>query len=234
MYSKGLISTAFISNVTPAGELKFEVATNNRIFTFKAESEGLFILPWFRLIYAIEMCLLRLRVQIYIYVHYLHFYVHTYICTCFTKRVNLPAERNEWVEVLQDCIRGRSLCSSTMNSCSPLTPNHQGFLELKGLRSKLYTVVASDKVFLYKNIEVRTLLCDYRHEKFIFVNCNWERGVCVCVRVCMYVHVHIYIYIYNIKIDTLVVPDEITKSIFLSGLSYWHWYHVHWDECRKY
>ncbi|XP_055369965.1 arf-GAP with Rho-GAP domain, ANK repeat and PH domain-containing protein 1-like isoform X2 [Betta splendens] len=105
MYSKGLISTAFITNVTSVGELKFEVATNNRIFTFKAESE---------------------------------------------------AERNEWVEVLQDCTRGRSLSSSTMNPGSPLTPNYQGFLELKGLRSKLYTVVASDKVFLYKNVE------DYR------------------------------------------------------------------------
>lgn len=45
-----------------------------------------------------------------------------------------------------------------MNPGSPLTPDYQGYLELKGLRSKLYTVVASDKVFLYKNVDVRTFL----------------------------------------------------------------------------
>ncbi|XP_069573482.1 arf-GAP with Rho-GAP domain, ANK repeat and PH domain-containing protein 1 isoform X1 [Brachyistius frenatus] len=104
VYSKGIISTAFITNVTSVGELKFEVVTNNRTFIFRAESE---------------------------------------------------AERNEWVTVLQDYTRGRPR-RITMNPGSPLTPDYQGYLELRGLRSKLYTVVASDKVFLYKNID------DYR------------------------------------------------------------------------
>ncbi|XP_037631006.1 arf-GAP with Rho-GAP domain, ANK repeat and PH domain-containing protein 1-like isoform X3 [Sebastes umbrosus] len=101
VYSKGIISTAFITNVTSVGELKFEVVTSNRTFIFRAESE---------------------------------------------------VERNDWVAVLQDCTRGRHL-RSTMNPCSPLTPEFQGNLELRGLRCKIYTVVASDKVFLYKNIE---------------------------------------------------------------------------------
>ncbi|XP_054649998.1 arf-GAP with Rho-GAP domain, ANK repeat and PH domain-containing protein 1-like isoform X3 [Dunckerocampus dactyliophorus] len=104
VYSKGIISTASITNVTSVGELKFEVITNNRTFIFKAESE---------------------------------------------------AERNEWVTLLQDCTRGRQR-RSTMNPGSPLTPDFKGYLELKGLRSKLFTVVATDKVFLYKNME------DYR------------------------------------------------------------------------
>uniref|UniRef100_A0A8D0D001 ArfGAP with RhoGAP domain, ankyrin repeat and PH domain 1 n=1 Tax=Sander lucioperca TaxID=283035 RepID=A0A8D0D001_SANLU len=104
VYSKGIISTAFITNVTSVGELKFEVVTNNRTFIFRAESEG---------------------------------------------------ERNDWVTVLKDCSRGR-YWRSTMNPSSPLTPDYQGYLELRGLRSKLYTVVASDKVFLYKTME------DYR------------------------------------------------------------------------
>uniref|UniRef100_A0A3B4T2W6 ArfGAP with RhoGAP domain, ankyrin repeat and PH domain 1 n=2 Tax=Seriola dumerili TaxID=41447 RepID=A0A3B4T2W6_SERDU len=104
IYSKGIVSTAFITNVTSVGELKFDVATNNRTFIFRAENE---------------------------------------------------AERNDWVTVLQDCTKGRHR-RSTMNPASPLTPDYQGYLELKGLRSKLYTVVVSDKVFLYKNID------DYR------------------------------------------------------------------------
>ncbi|XP_072248713.1 arf-GAP with Rho-GAP domain, ANK repeat and PH domain-containing protein 1 isoform X3 [Leuresthes tenuis] len=104
VYSKGIISTAFITNVASVGELKFEVVTNNRTFIFRAESE---------------------------------------------------AEKKEWVTALQDCTRGRHR-SSIINPGSPLTPDYQGYLELRGLRSKLYTVVASDKVFLYKNLD------DYR------------------------------------------------------------------------
>ncbi|KAK5605579.1 hypothetical protein CRENBAI_010017, partial [Crenichthys baileyi] len=104
VYSKGFISTVFITNVSSVGELKFEVATNNRTFIFRAESE---------------------------------------------------AERNEWVTVLRDYTGGRH-SQSTINAGSSLAPDSQGYLELRGLRSKLYTVVASDKVFLYKNID------DYR------------------------------------------------------------------------
>uniref|UniRef100_A0AAQ6A4X2 ArfGAP with RhoGAP domain, ankyrin repeat and PH domain 1 n=1 Tax=Amphiprion ocellaris TaxID=80972 RepID=A0AAQ6A4X2_AMPOC len=106
VYSKGIISTAFITNVTSVGELKFEVVTNNRTFIFRSESE---------------------------------------------------ADRNNWVTVLQDCTRGRHR-RSTMSPGSPLTPDYQGYLELRGLRSKLYTVVALDKVFLYKNMDVRPLI----------------------------------------------------------------------------
>ncbi|XP_069390078.1 arf-GAP with Rho-GAP domain, ANK repeat and PH domain-containing protein 1 isoform X2 [Paralichthys olivaceus] len=104
VYSKGIISTAFITNVTSVGELKFEVATNNRTFIFRAESE---------------------------------------------------AERNDWVTVLQDCNRGRHR-RNTMSPGSLSSPEFQGYLELKGLRPKLYTVIASDKVYLFKNID------DYR------------------------------------------------------------------------
>ncbi|XP_061538653.1 arf-GAP with Rho-GAP domain, ANK repeat and PH domain-containing protein 1-like isoform X2 [Phycodurus eques] len=104
VYSKGIISTASITNVTSVGELKFEVITNNRTFIFKAESD---------------------------------------------------VERKEWVTVLQDSTRGRQR-RSTLNPGSPLTLEFKGYLELKGLRSKLYTVVTLDKVFLYKNME------DYR------------------------------------------------------------------------
>ncbi|XP_040901612.1 arf-GAP with Rho-GAP domain, ANK repeat and PH domain-containing protein 1-like isoform X2 [Toxotes jaculatrix] len=104
VYSKGIISTAFITDVNRVGELKFEVATSNRTFIFRAESE---------------------------------------------------VERDLWMDALEGCTGGRHQ-RYTMNSGLTLAPDHQGYLELKGLRSKLYTVVASDKVFLYKNID------DYR------------------------------------------------------------------------
>uniref|UniRef100_A0A8K9X661 ArfGAP with RhoGAP domain, ankyrin repeat and PH domain 1 n=1 Tax=Oncorhynchus mykiss TaxID=8022 RepID=A0A8K9X661_ONCMY len=80
----------------------------------------------------------------------------------FLFRAESDFERNEWVSVLQNFTRGRQEGSreitshSSMTPGSPLTPEQQGYLELRGLRSKLYTVVSGDKVFLYKNME------DYR------------------------------------------------------------------------
>ncbi|KAM8853282.1 arf-GAP with Rho-GAP domain, ANK repeat and PH domain-containing protein 1 isoform 1-T1 [Synchiropus picturatus] len=104
VYSKGIICVPSITNVSSVGELKFDVVTSNRTFTFRADNE---------------------------------------------------ADRNDWVTLLSDCTRGQHT-RSTMNPGSPMSAERQGYLELKGLRSKLYTVVAADKVFLYKNIE------DYR------------------------------------------------------------------------
>uniref|UniRef100_A0A674BBM2 ArfGAP with RhoGAP domain, ankyrin repeat and PH domain 1 n=1 Tax=Salmo trutta TaxID=8032 RepID=A0A674BBM2_SALTR len=78
----------------------------------------------------------------------------------FLFKAESDSERNEWVAVLQSFTRGHQEGSREMTSFltpgSPLTPEQQGYLELRGLRSKLYTVVSGDKVFLYKNME------DYR------------------------------------------------------------------------
>lgn len=77
--------------------------------------------------------------------------------------------RDNWVAALQDCTRGRHVLGTT-SSGPPLTPDYQGYLVLRGLRHKLYklyTVVASDRVFLYKNLEVRSHLCVYRHDQFV-------------------------------------------------------------------
>ncbi|CAL1570258.1 unnamed protein product [Knipowitschia caucasica] len=104
VYSKGFISTAFITNVSSVGELKFEVVTNNRTFIFRAESE---------------------------------------------------AERDEWVAMLKACTGGPQY-RNTISPGSPLAPDFYGYLVLRGIRSRLYTAVAMDKVFLYKNMD------DYR------------------------------------------------------------------------
>lgn len=143
MYSKGFISTAFITNVTSVGELKFEVATNHRTFTFRAESDGATILftrarvparsatpgalPEYGCNVVVTMCL------------------HV-----------PPVERSEWVVALEDCIRQKQQLIAISSS---LIPHFEGFLEHRGLRSKIYTVVLSDKVFLFKNMEVGRRLC---------------------------------------------------------------------------
>lgn len=69
-------------------------------------------------------------------------------------RVCVSAERNEWVSALQEATgewrRSRELVAHP-GAC---TAEMQGYLELRGLRSKLFVVVSGDKVYLYKNTEV--------------------------------------------------------------------------------
>uniref|UniRef100_A0A3B1KJ68 ArfGAP with RhoGAP domain, ankyrin repeat and PH domain 1 n=1 Tax=Astyanax mexicanus TaxID=7994 RepID=A0A3B1KJ68_ASTMX len=72
----------------------------------------------------------------------------------FLFRAESDSERNEWVSVLQDMtgpVRARVSNELTLNPM--VNSEMKGYLELRGLRSKLYTVVCGDKVFLYKNIE---------------------------------------------------------------------------------
>lgn len=124
MDSKGFISTAFITNVNAVGDVKFEVVTNNRTFVFRAESEG---------VNTPEATWLLV------------------VCSFLLSVILVSARRNSWVTALQDCTAGRHLQGST--SMLP-TPDYQGYLDLRGFRGKHYAVVASDKVFLYKTIEV--------------------------------------------------------------------------------
>lgn len=64
----------------------------------------------------------------------------------FLFRAESELERSEWVSALRSTVG-----VSRANAC--LDPEMKGYLELRGLRSKLYTVVCADKVFLYKNTE---------------------------------------------------------------------------------
>uniref|UniRef100_A0A8C1KLM8 ArfGAP with RhoGAP domain, ankyrin repeat and PH domain 1 n=1 Tax=Cyprinus carpio TaxID=7962 RepID=A0A8C1KLM8_CYPCA len=75
----------------------------------------------------------------------------------FLFRAESDSERSEWVTVLKSCVgvsHARTSLDMTFNPC--VSYEMKGYLELRGLRSKLYTVVCADKVFLYKNTE------DYR------------------------------------------------------------------------
>ncbi|XP_041918872.1 arf-GAP with Rho-GAP domain, ANK repeat and PH domain-containing protein 1-like isoform X4 [Alosa sapidissima] len=69
----------------------------------------------------------------------------------FLFRADNDLERTEWVRVLQEVMSPQQGYELTFNPT--LTPDMQGYLELRGLRSKLYTVVSADKLFLYKNQE---------------------------------------------------------------------------------
>lgn len=105
-----------------------------------------------------------LTVMVWIYFPHLNIYMH--VCfpgafvwiwlKCDYHVFAYPVERSEWVIALEDCIRVKHQLNSTISSS--LIPHFQGYLEHRGLRSKIYTVVIADKVFLYKNMEVRGIL----------------------------------------------------------------------------
>lgn len=72
----------------------------------------------------------------------------------FLFRAESDSERNEWVSVLQDMTGPVRVRVSNELTLNPMVNSEmRGYLELRGLRSKLYTVVCGDKVFLYKNTE---------------------------------------------------------------------------------
>ncbi|NWU85434.1 ARAP1 protein, partial [Onychorhynchus coronatus] len=80
----------------------------------------------------------------------------------FVFRAESDADRNEWIQTLQQIAEERKSKAPERTSMSLATDSatepadKSGFLELRGFKHKLFVVVAGDKVFLYKNAE------DYR------------------------------------------------------------------------
>ncbi|XP_078013017.1 arf-GAP with Rho-GAP domain, ANK repeat and PH domain-containing protein 1 isoform X4 [Phascolarctos cinereus] len=76
----------------------------------------------------------------------------------FVFRAESDAERKDWMQALQQAVeeqqgRARLSKASPLEPHCPGIPDHTGSLELRGVKSKLYVVVAGDKVLLYKNLE---------------------------------------------------------------------------------
>uniref|UniRef100_A0A8B9UZS8 ArfGAP with RhoGAP domain, ankyrin repeat and PH domain 1 n=1 Tax=Anas zonorhyncha TaxID=75864 RepID=A0A8B9UZS8_9AVES len=80
----------------------------------------------------------------------------------FVFRAESDADRNEWMQTLQQVAEERKGKAPERTPVPPNAPDatepadKSGFLELRGFKHKLFVAVAGDKVFLYKNSE------DYR------------------------------------------------------------------------
>ncbi|XP_053312586.1 arf-GAP with Rho-GAP domain, ANK repeat and PH domain-containing protein 1 [Spea bombifrons] len=73
----------------------------------------------------------------------------------FVFRAESDADRNDWVKAFEQVLGERRKRFSTINQMSggPENVDKIGFLEMRGCKPKLFVVVASDKVYLYKNYE---------------------------------------------------------------------------------
>ncbi|XP_074160101.1 arf-GAP with Rho-GAP domain, ANK repeat and PH domain-containing protein 1 isoform X3 [Sminthopsis crassicaudata] len=70
----------------------------------------------------------------------------------FVFRTESDAERKDWVQALQQAMEEQRRRAQLEPPC-PGIPDQAGSLELRGVKNKLYVVVAGDKVLLYKNLE---------------------------------------------------------------------------------
>ncbi|XP_073404589.1 arf-GAP with Rho-GAP domain, ANK repeat and PH domain-containing protein 1 isoform X3 [Dendrobates tinctorius] len=70
----------------------------------------------------------------------------------FVFRAESDAERNDWIKAIQQLLEDRRYRPSRTSSLLEYV-DKCGLLEMKGCKPKLFVVVASDKVFLYKNGE---------------------------------------------------------------------------------
>ncbi|KAM4045149.1 LOW QUALITY PROTEIN: arf-GAP with Rho-GAP domain, ANK repeat and PH domain-containing protein 1 [Anomaloglossus baeobatrachus] len=70
----------------------------------------------------------------------------------FVFRAESDAERNDWIKAIQQVLEDRRSRPSSTSSL-PENVDKCGLLEMKSCKSKLFVVVASDKVYLYKNGE---------------------------------------------------------------------------------
>lgn len=76
----------------------------------------------------------------------------------FVFRAESDAERKDWMQALQQAVeeqrvRARLSRANLLEPHCPGIPDRAGSLELRGVKNKLYVVVAGDKVLLYKNLE---------------------------------------------------------------------------------
>ncbi|XP_053434051.1 arf-GAP with Rho-GAP domain, ANK repeat and PH domain-containing protein 2 isoform X2 [Nycticebus coucang] len=66
----------------------------------------------------------------------------------FVFRVEKEEERNDWISILLNALKSESLASQSQ---SIVTPEKCGYLELRGYKAKIFTVLSGNSVWLCKN-----------------------------------------------------------------------------------
>uniref|UniRef100_A0A8I3WCN8 ArfGAP with RhoGAP domain, ankyrin repeat and PH domain 2 n=1 Tax=Callithrix jacchus TaxID=9483 RepID=A0A8I3WCN8_CALJA len=66
----------------------------------------------------------------------------------FVFRVEKEEERNDWISILLNALKSQSL---TSQSQAVVTPEKCGYLELRGYKAKIFTVLSGNSVWLCKN-----------------------------------------------------------------------------------
>ncbi|XP_008579657.1 PREDICTED: arf-GAP with Rho-GAP domain, ANK repeat and PH domain-containing protein 2 [Galeopterus variegatus] len=66
----------------------------------------------------------------------------------FVFRVEKEEERNDWISILLNALKSQSL---TSQSQTVVTPEKCGYLELRGYKAKIFTVLSGNSVWLCKN-----------------------------------------------------------------------------------
>ncbi|XP_049333228.1 arf-GAP with Rho-GAP domain, ANK repeat and PH domain-containing protein 1 isoform X3 [Astyanax mexicanus] len=122
VYSKRMISLQCVSAVQPAGDQRFELITLNRTFLFKTESNQMRN-EWIKSLEEV----LSSRPQ------------------------SQHKARSEWIKSLEEVLRRRQQNGGGgvfFKSCLAKT---EGLLEMTSPRTKVYTVINNNRIYLFKN-----------------------------------------------------------------------------------
>lgn len=146
VYSKRMVSLESVDKVVSVGDLRFELHSQSRTFLFRAESTRVY-LSMFSSDHLAE-CLWHIFVFIFrLWMIFIDLY-----CVCiFTE------ERNDWVGCIEKILSERKnsleprnlfFKSGSVNIC------FEGNLEMLSPRTKVYTLISRDKLFLFRSHEV--------------------------------------------------------------------------------
>lgn len=77
-----------------------------------------------------------------------------FICMSYIFSPLISEERNDWISILLSALKSPSLASQLQ---AAVAPEKCGYLELRGYKAKIFTVLRGNSVWLCKNEQVSSL-----------------------------------------------------------------------------
>uniref|UniRef100_A0A8C4SJW8 ArfGAP with RhoGAP domain, ankyrin repeat and PH domain 3 n=1 Tax=Erpetoichthys calabaricus TaxID=27687 RepID=A0A8C4SJW8_ERPCA len=153
-FTVGVPHTSSLSFCLPACSYNDEYADDLTIspyasFTFAADPAHPIISGWLEKLspHGKKCCTCNLNTS---HLNILFFQYLIYIQRIFVFRTENETQRNHWCKTLQDRVKDK-LVSAKPRLGLGSQCQKSGYLELKGTKSKIYTAIINDKVWLYKN-----------------------------------------------------------------------------------
>lgn len=177
-----MIPLGAIQMARAAKDNKFEVVTNHRTFIFRADNEGkhinlqAIVLFFEKTVYTMQEFILHFKHQLVApFIPLLQFYVkHDLlrnmhrdefdVCSSFCRLHSQTllhgalfslsiVQRSKWCSVLQEWVKEQMVFGRPRFGPGSHCQKN-GFLEFKGIKSKIYAAIISEQIWLYKNEQV--------------------------------------------------------------------------------
>lgn len=135
-----MVSLGSVYKVVSVGDNRFELHSQSRTFLFRAESTRVYLF-----IFSLSRNHLQACFSIQVANHFYVFFVY------FTE------ERDDWVSSIEKILSDRIHSLEPRNlffKNGSVSISFEGYLEMLSPRTKVYTLISRDKLFLFKSHEV--------------------------------------------------------------------------------